>query len=255
MVMKTDTKTRLGSLLWTTLLAFLLPFSAQAQQPAVSADVQQHVETAIEVFDSLVKLNFPPHQRALLDEALKDAHGFVIFPQVLKVGAGVSTIQGRGVLSYRDRDGEWSPPIPLLVQGTSSGPHFGAVFYDSLVVIKTPAAIERMLSGQLRLEGREAIGPVQQAVSPQRDIVAYTRPQGLTMGLSVDDIHVTLNQHHRRTVRQDGRAARDREWPENDHARLSLRAEVRRNLQPGGRQVAQNHLLEIKAANSNRAAA
>jgi lipid-binding SYLF domain-containing protein len=203
MIMKTDTKTRLAIVPWSALLAFALPFSvqaqlpqvsAQAQPPQVSGEVRQHVETAIEVFDSLVKLNLPPHQRALLDEALKDAHGFVIFPRVLKVGAGVSTIQGRGVLSYRDRDGEWSPPIPLLVQGTSSGPHFGAVIYDSLVVIKTPAAIERILSGQLSLEGREAIGPVQQAISPQQDIVAYTRPHGLTMGLSADDIHITLNQ-------------------------------------------------------------
>jgi lipid-binding SYLF domain-containing protein len=124
MIMKIDTKTRLVSMLWSALLAFLLPFSAHAQPPQVSGDVQQHVETAIEVFDSIVKLNLPPHQRALLDEALKDAHGFVIFPKVLKLGAGVSTIQGRGVLSYRDRDGEWSPPIPLLVQGTSSGSPF-----------------------------------------------------------------------------------------------------------------------------------
>jgi lipid-binding SYLF domain-containing protein len=192
--MKTPINSRLTRLLWSGLLALLLPFSVQAQQPAVSGEVRQHVETATEAFDSLVKLNLPPHQRALLDEALKDAHGFVIFPRVFKVGMGISTIQGGGVLTYRDRDGEWSPPSPRLVQGTSSGPHFGAVFYDSLVVIKTPAAIERILSGQLRLEGREAIGPIQQAISPQQDIVAYTRPHGLTMGLSVDDIHITLNQ-------------------------------------------------------------
>lgn len=192
--MKTRNDKRFASLLWSGFAVIFLSFSAQAQQTDVSADVQQHVETAIEVFDSLVKLNLPPHQRALLDEALKDAHGFVIFPRVLKVGAGVSTIQGRGVLTYRDRDGEWSPPIPLLVEGTSIGPHFGSVFYESLVVIKTPAAVERMLSGQIRLEGREAIGPIQQAISPQSDIVAYTRPFGLTMGLSADDIHVVLDQ-------------------------------------------------------------
>lgn len=192
--MKTYGNRWLAGLLWCGAAALFLSLPTQAQQPEVSDDLKQQVDTAIEVFDNLVKLDLPPHQRALLDEALKDAHGFVIFPRVLKAGAGVSTIQGRGVLSYRDRDGEWSPPIPLLVQGTSSGPHFGAVFYDSLVVIKTPAAVERILSGQLRLEGREAIGPIQQAISPQRDIVAYTRPQGLTMGLSVDDIHVTLDQ-------------------------------------------------------------
>lgn len=194
MVMKIYGSRRLKGVFLCGVAALFLSSFTQAQQAQVSVDTQQHVETAIEVFDNLVKLNLPPHQRALLDEALKDAHGFVIFPRVLKMGAGISTIQGRGVLSYRDRDGEWSPPIPLLVQGSSSGPHFGAVFYDSLVVIKTPAAVERILGGQLRLEGSEAIGPIQQAASPQRDIVAYTRPHGLTMGLSVDDIHVTLDQ-------------------------------------------------------------
>lgn len=192
--MKINGSRRLKGVFLCGVAALFLSSLTQAQQPQVSTDTQQHVETAIEVFDNLVRLNLPPHQRALLDDALKDAHGFVIFPRVLKMGAGISTIQGRGVLSYRDRDGEWSPPIPLLVQGSSSGPHFGAVFYDSLVVIKTPAAVERILSGQLRLEGYEAIGPIQQAISPQRDIVAYTRPHGLTMGLSVDDIHVTLDQ-------------------------------------------------------------
>jgi lipid-binding SYLF domain-containing protein len=194
MIMKIYGSKRLKGVFLCGVAALFLSSLTQAQQPQVSTDTQQHVETAIEVFDNLVRLNLPPHQRALLDEALKDAHGFVIFPRVLKMGAGISTIQGRGVLSYRDRDGEWSPPIPLLVQGSSSGPHFGAVFYDSLVVIKTLAAVERILGGQLRLEGHEAIGPIQQAASPQGDIVAYTRPHGLTMGLSVDDIHVTLDQ-------------------------------------------------------------
>jgi lipid-binding SYLF domain-containing protein len=185
---------RLAVLFCSGIAAFFLSFSTQAQQPEISADVKQHVETATEAFDNLVKISLPPHQRAKLEEALKDAHGFVIFPRVLKVGAGVSAIHGRGVLTYRDRDGEWSPPIPLLVEGTSIGPHFGSVFYESLVVIKTPAAVERMLSGQIRLEGREAIGPIQQATSPHSDIVAYTRPFGLTMGLSADDIHVVLDQ-------------------------------------------------------------
>ncbi len=189
---------RLGIWLWSLLgsvfAAILLSPLARAETPGVSPDTAQHVETAIEVFDGLVKHPLPPRQRALLEEALKDAHGFVIFPKVLKAGAGVSTIQGRGVLSYRDRDGEWSPPVPLLVQGTSTGPHFGAVFYDTLAVIKTPDAVARLLSGPQRLEGREATGPIQQAVSPQQDIVSYSRYLGLTVGLSVDDIHVSLDR-------------------------------------------------------------
>lgn len=127
MIIQTRISTRFASLLWNGLAMLLLAFPVYAQQPASSGEVQRQVETAIEVFDSFVKLNLPPRKRALLDEALKDAHGFAIFQKFLKLGTGVSGIQGRGGLSYRDRDGEWSPPIPLLVQGTSSGPDLGAV--------------------------------------------------------------------------------------------------------------------------------
>jgi lipid-binding SYLF domain-containing protein len=62
------------------------------------------------------------------------------------------------------------------------------------VVIKTPQALERILSGQQRLEGAEATGPMQQAVSPQRDIVSYSRTRGLSVGVSVNDIRVALYQ-------------------------------------------------------------
>jgi len=186
---------RLCKHLWLSCaLALCVSFPATADEAPVSAELQQHVETATEVFDSIIKVDLTPQRRALLEQALKDAHGFAVFPNIRKVGAGISTIQGTGVLAYRDRDGEWSPPIPLLVRGTSTGPHFGASLYDTLVVIKTPAAIERMLSGQLRLEGKEATGPIQHAMSPEQDIVAYARNRGISAGLSMDDIHVSLDQ-------------------------------------------------------------
>ena len=174
-------------------LAFCLALPAAAQEPAVPAELEQQVTTATEVFDSLLRVDLPPPQRAFVDQALKDAHGFAVFPNVLRAGVGISTIQGAGVLAYRHEDGEWSPPIPLLVQGTSTGPHFGAINYASLVVIKTPAAMARILSGQQRLQGAEATGPIQQSVSPEGDIVAYSRTRGLSVGMTMDDIRITLN--------------------------------------------------------------
>jgi lipid-binding SYLF domain-containing protein len=183
-----------GRWLWTSILAVCMPFSVAAQEAKVPAELEQNVETATQVFDSIIRVDLLPHQRAFLDKALKDAHGFAVFPNVQRMGMGVSTIQGFGVLAYRHKDGEWSPPIPLVVQGISTGPHFGAISYDTLVVIKTPQAMERILSGQQRLEGAEATGPIQQSVSPEGDIVAYSRTRGLSVGLTRDDVHITLNQ-------------------------------------------------------------
>jgi lipid-binding SYLF domain-containing protein len=111
-----------------------------------------------------------------------------------RVGLSVATIQGMGVLAGRHEDGEWSPPIPIVGQGISTGPHFGVINHDTLAVIKTPAAMTRILGGQQRLEGAEANGPIQQSVSPEGDIVAYSRRRGLSVGLTMDDIRITLNQ-------------------------------------------------------------
>jgi lipid-binding SYLF domain-containing protein len=176
------------------LLAFCAPLAVAAQESGIPKEVEHHVKTATEVFESIVKVNLPPEKRAFLDKLLKDAHGFAVFPNVQKLGMGISSIHGMGVLACRHQDGEWSPPIPLMVQGTSAGPHFGSISHDTLMVIRTPAAMQRLLSGQQRLEGAEATGPLQQAVSPERDIVSYTRSHGLSVGMSVDDIHVSLNQ-------------------------------------------------------------
>lgn len=176
------------------ILALFLCSPVRAQEAQVPPHLQHEVETAYQAFTSLLRVDLPPQHRAFIENALKEAHGFAVFPNVQRVGIGVSTIQGSGVLAYRDRDGEWSVPIPLRVQGVSTGPHFGAINYASLVVIKTPAALQRILSGQQRLTGMEATGPVQKAASPEQDIVAYSRTQGLSVGLTVDDIHVSLNQ-------------------------------------------------------------
>lgn len=183
-----------GKWLSTSLIALCLPVTVSAQEAAVPRDLEHEIMTASQVFESLIRVDLQPQQRAFVEQALKDAHGFAVFPNIQKIGVGVSTIQGTGVLAYRDRDGEWSVPIPLLVRGTSTGPHFGALNYASLVVIKTPAAMVRILRGQQRLTGAEATGPIQRAASPEQDIVAYSKSQGIAAGLSVDDLHISLNQ-------------------------------------------------------------
>lgn len=63
-----------------------------------------------------------------------------------------------------------------------------------MAVIKTPEAMAYILSGQQRLEGAEVTGPIWQSVSPEDDIVAYSRSRGLSAGLPRDNIRIMLNQ-------------------------------------------------------------
>jgi lipid-binding SYLF domain-containing protein len=187
-------KSHIGKVLAGMTLTGFLSLHAMAQAPAVPATLEQEVQSASEVLQGMLHLDLQPEQRAKLDKAMKDAHGFAVFPNVLRFGVGITKIQGSGVMAYRDRDGEWSVPIPLLVQGTGTGPHGGALMYSTLIVIKTPAAMQRILSGQQRMQGTEAIGPIQTAASAEQDIVSYTKNRGLVVGVSTDDLHITLNQ-------------------------------------------------------------
>jgi lipid-binding SYLF domain-containing protein len=107
--------------------------SAAAPGAATSGSAAQTLETASQVFDRMFTSGLTPEERAKVDAVLKDAYGFVVLPNVLKVGIGLTQIHGRGVLVYRDAKGVWQPPIPLLVSGQGIGPHFGLIAYDALI--------------------------------------------------------------------------------------------------------------------------
>jgi hypothetical protein len=72
---------------------------------AAQGSAAQTLETASQAFDRVFTSGLAPEERAKVNAVLKDAHGFVVLPNVLKVGIGLTQIQGLGVLVYRDAKG------------------------------------------------------------------------------------------------------------------------------------------------------
>jgi lipid-binding SYLF domain-containing protein len=125
---------------------------------------------------------------------LKEAYGFAVFPGVLKIGIGVTQIQGHGVMIFRNSAGKWQAPLPLLVSGTGLGPHFGLIAYDTLIPIKEFVDMPKLFEQGITFSGKDNIGPLQTWDSKNSGLVAYTRAKGISSGASQDTIHITLDQ-------------------------------------------------------------
>ncbi len=163
------------------------------QYPAVHG-TDGTLETASQTFDRMFTSGLTPEERTKVSAALKDANGFVVLPNIVKVGIGLTQIQGRAVLVYRDTKGVWQPPIPLLVSGQGVGPHFGLIAYDALIPIMKQVSLAEILDSNLAFTGKEAIGPLQTYGAGPSGLVAYARGKGLSAGMAQDNIRITLDQ-------------------------------------------------------------
>lgn len=161
--------------------------------PAISQQTAQPVESASEVLDRL----FVDHPAAWerFHALLEDAHGFAVFPGLIKAGFLVANIYGRGVLTYRDEDGRWSPPILLTIRGQSVGPQIGLLVSDVLIVMKTRRSLESLLTGSMKLgmDVPPRTGVELPAEAGAAEIVSYALRRGAMIGQSIDEYIVSID--------------------------------------------------------------
>lgn len=161
--------------------------AATIESPApASSETEQIVDWAREILEQVITL--PADKRAQFDSLVKDAQGFALFPKVSKRGFIVAEISGRGVLIYREKDGNWSLPILLGIRGTSIGPQLGATSSDVLVVFKTEAALRRL--GEQTHQG---IDVPTGSPAAESEIISYHTRRGLVLGQSVDKTSLYLD--------------------------------------------------------------
>ncbi len=172
----------------------LTPRKSLADQGSGMAAVTIDLESASQVFDRLFGESLPEPERTRAREMLKNANGFVVLPNILRVGFLISQIQGRGVLIYRDKLGVWQPPLPLKVSGSSQGPHFGLIAMDTLIPLRDSPDISKILEKTVALTGKEVIGPLQASNVSISDTIAYSRARGISVGVAQDTFNISLDQ-------------------------------------------------------------
>ena len=161
-------------------------------------DEIKRVTEAATVLDEIMGAADKAVPRAIMEKA----EGIAVFPSMLKGGLVFGAQHGRGILSVRDKkNGGWSAPAFLTINGGSFGMQIGAQAIDLVLVINGQRGLEQLVKNQFKIgaDAAATAGPVGRDASASTDIqmraqiLSYSRARGLFAG-------VTLNGS---TIRQD----------------------------------------------------
>ena len=176
--------TRHTRLLIAGLVLHLGPGLAIAQDEEI-----RRLETATTVFEEIMEAPDNAIPRAILDNAAAIA----IFPSTLKAGFIFGGHRGKGVISARNEQGEWSTPAFLTLTGGSFGLQIGGQSVDLILVVMNQRGLEKLLRNEFKVGGDASavVGPIGRDVEASTDltlhaeILSYSRTRGLFAGITL----------------------------------------------------------------------
>ena len=157
---------------------------------AVAQDDEiKRLKTATTVFEEIMEAPDNAIPRAILDKATAVA----IFPSTVKAGFIFGGHRGKGVISARNEQGEWSTPAFLTLTGGSFGLQIGGQSVDLILVIMNRRGLEKLLRNEFKIGGdaSAAIGPLGRDAEASTDlhlraeILSYSRTRGLFAGITL----------------------------------------------------------------------
>lgn len=125
-----------------------------------------------------------------------------VIPNVIKAAWVLGGRYGNGLLSCRSKDGEWSPPVHVMMTGGSFGLQFGVSSTDVVLFFMTTNSVRSLLSNKVKLSGEAGVaaGPVGREAEAATDghftaeIYSYARSRGLFAGLSLAGGYLGVNE-------------------------------------------------------------
>src|SRR5271166_6940435 len=202
--MPSTKKTMLGLLTSLCLIVVTLPAWG-----ASKADDEETLRNAATVLQAMLASN--DVSRGVLEKA----DCIMILPSVKKFAVGIGGTGGRGPLSCRQGKGftgKWSPPAMYSIGGASAGFQVGGKSSDIVIAIMAPTAVEKVLSGKVKVgtDVSAAAGPGASApTNSTADMLTYSRSSGLFAGVSLDG--ASLNPDSDANQRLYGKPASARE--------------------------------------------
>ena len=132
--------------------------------------------------------------REVPEELLEHARCVAVLPGVIKGAFGWGGKHGRGVLSCRDAEGNWSAPAFVRISGGSFGFQIGAQAADVVLFLMSERSVRSLLKSQFTLGGDVAVaaGPLGRSAEAATDarfraeIYSYAKTRGLFAGVSVE---------------------------------------------------------------------
>ena len=152
-------------------------------------DESKRLKTATTVFEEIMEAPDNAIPRAILDKATAVA----IFPSTVKAGFIFGGHRGKGVISARNEQGEWSTPAFLTLTGGSFGLQIGGQSVDLILVIMNRRGLEKLLRNEFKIGGDASavVGPLGRNLEASTDltlraeILSYSRTRGLFAGITL----------------------------------------------------------------------
>jgi lipid-binding SYLF domain-containing protein len=178
-------------------LVFAL-LTASAFTPAAHAQTEYdtRLAKAAEVFAAVTS----DEQNSIPIELLARAHGIAVIPNVIRGGFILGGRRGRGVLTVRMPNGQWSNPAFITVTGGSIGWQFGAESTDIILVFANERSVRNIAAGKFTLGGDASAvaGPLGRqstaAVTFKAEVYAYVRSRGLFAGAAFEGAKLDVDE-------------------------------------------------------------
>jgi lipid-binding SYLF domain-containing protein len=174
-----------------------------ADEPAVDRNSRAFKEAeytltkSTEVYRELSKGKLGKVPQSVIDKTKCVA----IFPDAVTVSAGVGGTHGDGVGFCKTAAGQWENPMFLNLIGGSVGLQAGVKSADMVLYITGDRAAEALKKGSFKVGGElsAVAGTFDKTMpSPQAEVVAYSRSQGLFMGAALDGVNVSRDDSDER---------------------------------------------------------
>lgn len=171
-----------------------------AQAAASVEDRDNSLKLADRAVQVLDKIQQSP-DRGIPQDLLRDAKAVAVVPDLVKAGLIFGGRHGNGLISLRNEDGTWSPPLFIDVTGGSIGFQAGVSSTDVILVFRTQRGVDRIVNGKFTLGANAAVaaGPVGRDAHASTDaqlkaeIYSYSRARGLFAGVALDGTAITAD--------------------------------------------------------------
>lgn len=168
-----------------------------AQVPSTAKDQAERAQEAAEVLTEIMGIP----ENSIPEELMSRATGIAVIPHVVKGAFGIGGRYGKGLMSQRMSNGQWSAPTFVEIGGGSVGFQLGVEATDLVLVFTNKEGVNSLLKGKVKLgaDATVAAGPVGRKGELGTDlklnsaVYSYSRSKGLFAGVSLDGAAITVD--------------------------------------------------------------
>lgn len=132
---------------------------------------------------------------------LRQAQGIAVIPGVLRMGLIFGGRRGRGLVTVRGADGNWTNPSFITMTGGSFGAQIGVESIDIILIFGSQRSVQNIGRGKFTLSGDAAAtaGPMGRASQATTDLTftsevyAYTDSRGLFAGATLEGTRIAID--------------------------------------------------------------